>query len=261
MSRTDAASASERLLMEYTADGRLTSLRRSRYLPAGAPEATSRGATDISVAAAAPHLDLVIAHLTAHVEVAGRLSGAADRLHISSEEALAALEALADTTPAGAADPPSTLTVEEEQVLREAGSLQHALPPLGRRASSRTVTQQLALVADGLNVKQAAATLGVSQGRIRQRLGARSLFGVPDSAGWRLPRFQFTAEGSLLRGLDQVLPALPQDVHPVVVVSFLHRPNEDLLVEGEPTSPATWLAGGGAVDTVVRLAAALHDLT
>jgi hypothetical protein len=152
------------------------------------------------------------------------------------------------------------LSPEEEQVLRAAGSLREQLPPLAQRASLGTTMQQLALVTDALSVKEAAAALRVSAGRVRQRLSARSLFGVQTSAGWRLPRFQFTADGELLRGLDRVLPVLPPDVHPVVVASFLQRPHQDLRIADEATSPAAWLEGGGDIDAVVDLAAGLHDL-
>jgi hypothetical protein len=57
-----------------------------------------------------------------------------------------------------------------------------------------------------------------------------------------------------------VLPALPADVHPVVVHRFLTTPNADLDVDGAPTAPLTWLASGGDVDAVVQLAVDLHTI-
>jgi hypothetical protein len=201
-----------------------------------------------------------MAELATSVEAATRLTALAERLHVSSNEVLTALEMLAASTPAGAEAPPSTLTDDEERALRAAGSLREGMPPLAERASLLTTVQQVALVTDALSVKQAAFALGVSEGRIRQRLAARTLFGVQAAQGWRLPRFQFTENGQLLRGLERVLPALPTDVHPVVVTSFLDRPHEDLLVDGVATSPAAWLDGGGPVDAVVALAGDLHDL-
>lgn len=102
--------------------------------------------------------------------------------------------------------------------------------------------------------------MGVSQGRIRQRLTARTLFGIQTSMEWRLPPVQFTADGLPLRGLDRVLPALPEDVHPIVVNAFMQRPHEDLGITGTATSPREWLVSGGDIEAVVLLAAGLHDL-
>lgn len=243
-----------RVVLEYCSTGSIQKIRRAPR------EAQARVVADVAITAEAPALDDVIASLATSVQAATRLSGVAERLHVSSEDTLTALEMLASSTPAGAEGPASTLTLDEERALREAGSLREELPPLAQRASLGTAMQRLVLVTDALSVKQAAATLEVSEGRIRQRLAARTLFGVQAAQGWRLPRFQFTQDGQLLRGLDRVLPALPADVHPVVVTSFLARPHEDLLVGAEPTSPAAWLEGGGDIDAVVTLAASLHDL-
>ena len=231
----------------------------SSGLPMSPADLLSQLVTALATTGAAPAPG-VVSGLTAHVEAATRLSSVAQRLHVSSEDALSALESLADSTPEGVHDASSALSIEQERILREAGSLREDLPSLAQRASTRTLAAGLALASDSLSVRQAAAALGVSEGRIRQRLAARTLFGTAAAGGWRLPRFQFTEHGQLLRGLDQVLPVFPEDVHPVVVASFLARPHPDLVLDGEATSPAQWLEGGGRVETVVALAAGLHDL-
>ena len=231
----------------------------SSGLPTSPADLLSQLVTALGTTGAAPALG-VVSGLTAHLEAATRLSNVAQRLHVSSEEALSALELLADSTPEGVYDPSSALSTEQERTLREAGSLREDLPSLAERTSTRTLVAGLALASDSLSVKQAATALGVSEGRIRQRLAARTLFGLAASGGWRLPRFQFAEHGQLLRGMDQVLPVLPDDVHPVVVASFLVRPHPDLFLDGAATSPAQWLEGGGPVETVVALAAGLHDL-
>ena len=231
----------------------------SSGLPTNPPDLLSQLVTALATTGGAPPVG-VISGLTAHLAEAIRLARVAQRLHVSSEDALSTLESLADATPEGVHDPSLALSIDQERILREAGSLREDLPPLADRASTRTLAAGLALASDSLSVKQAAAALGVSEGRIRQRLAARTLFGIAASGGWRLPRFQFTEHSQLLRGMDQVLPVLPEDVHPVVVASFLARPHPDLVLNGEATSPAQWLEGGGRVETVVALAAGLHDL-
>jgi hypothetical protein len=190
---------------------------------------------------------------------AKRISVLADRLHVSTDDALSAMEALASGTPAGSATPAAALTESEEAALREAGSLRHALPAFGDRASTKTAVATLQLQAEALTVKQAAAKLKVTEGRIRQRLAARTLFGIPTSGGWRIPLVQFGTTG-LVRGLEQVLPALRSDAHPLVVEHFLSSPHVDLILDREQLSPLEWLASGGDVSVVVELAEALHDL-
>lgn len=199
-------------------------------------------------------------HLRSSLLAAHQLREVSDRIGASVEETLAALKTLALSTPAEAGDPVASLSEHEESVLREAGSLTMPMPPLERRASVSTTVIALRLLADALSVKQTAQRLKVTDGRVRQRLTARTLLGVDTASGWKLPVFQFTDEGQV-RGLDQVLPALPNDVHPLVVHHFLTRPNTELLVSGVPVPPREWLLSGGDVDRVVTLAAELHDVS
>jgi len=59
-------------------------------------------------------------------------------------------------------------------VLRRDGSLTQSMPPLAEHALARTAVDVLSL--DGaLSVRQAADLLGVTAGRVRQRLTARKL--------------------------------------------------------------------------------------
>lgn len=193
----------------------------------------------------------------ASARLADRVEGAAERLGVVAEEVVRLLEGLAASTPAGATSPASTLTVEEERVLRAAGSLRHDMPPLDQRASSHAAAGRLQLLGGALTVKAAASALGVSESRIRQRIAKRTLLAVQGTAGWVLPTFQFD-EGRELPGLDRVLPALPSDVHPAVVARFLRTPHPDLDMDGEAVAPADWMATGGNVDVVVAVAADLH---
>ena len=111
------------------------------------------------------------------------------------------------------------------------------------------------LLERSLTVAQAARRLDLTPGRLRQRLAARTLFGIKEGAGWRIPPFQFS-RGRIIRGLDEVLPAIREDAHPLAVQSWLASPHSDLLDERErPVAPLAWLAAGREVERVVELAA------
>ncbi|MGH8890506.1 MAG: DNA-binding protein, partial [Acidothermaceae bacterium] len=112
---------------------------------------------------------------------------------------------------------------------------------------------------DALTVKAAADRLGVSEGRVRQRITARSLLGIDFGGVWRLPAFQFTDDGQL-RGFDRVLQAMPDDVHPIAVWRFIERANAELTVDDEPASPREWLATGGEIERVAELAESAYTL-
>lgn len=201
----------------------------------------------------------LVEELRDSLDVAHRLREVGDRIGTGTEDLLTALTALARRTPAEAGEPATSLSEQEERVLREAGSLLEPMPILERRASAATTVAALDLLADALTVKQAAGRLGVTDGRVRQRLSARTLLGVDSTGGWKLPAFQFTEDGEL-RGLDQVLPALPDDVHPLVVRYFLTTPSTELPVNDQTMSPRAWLLSGGDVARVVALAEDLHAM-
>lgn len=113
------------------------------------------------------------------------------------------------------------------------------------------------LVATGYSVSEAATLLHVSDARIRQRLTAeKTLYGIKRGHMWSIPRFQFSEDG-LVPGFDRVVRALPADVNPVAVYRWFTLPSSDLIADEMEQSPRDWLLGGGAVDTVVRIAAAL----
>jgi len=114
------------------------------------------------------------------------------------------------------------------------------------------------LVQTGLTTKQTAKLFGVSDARIRQRLQERTLLAIRDGRSWKLPVFQFAGKGEL-PGWGEVAQALPRDISPVAVESWLLLPNSDL-VAGEdetPTSPRAWLLEGRNPQAVAALAAEL----
>jgi hypothetical protein len=95
---------------------------------------------------------------------------------------------------------------------------------------------------------------------VRQRLAARTLYGVKLTSGWRLPAFQFAARG-LVPGFERVAPRLA-GVDPVSAARWFTHPHVDLVLGDDeaPASPRTWLELGRDPDGVAALADELHGL-
>jgi hypothetical protein len=145
----------------------------------------------------------------------------------------------------------------EQQVLDEAHVDLSGLAEQTANPEEVTASRYAAIYARALTVSEASKRLSVSPGRIRQRIAGRTLHALRVSAGgWRLPLWQFTDQG-LLPGLEQVLPALPEQLHPMSVFGFMHQPVPDLDVNGTAVSPVDWLATGGDAGPVAELAASL----
>lgn len=116
-----------------------------------------------------------------------------------------------------------------------------------------------ALVATALPIAEAARRLGVTDGRLRQRVSEGSLLAVHGPAGraLRIPAFQITETGEL-PGLRLVLRTIRRDLRPVQVAAFFTTPQPDLEdADGEPMPPVTWLLAGNDPTTVRELAQGL----
>lgn len=161
------------------------------------------------------------------------------------------------TLPAGrgSIDPAGELSAVELAALRRGG-----VKPLKKRAGAAdplasTVSKYAAMLVAGLTTEEAARVLGVSTGRIRQKLAERSLYGIKSGRGHRLPLFQFENAAAVPR-VGSVLQALDPGLHPVAVQNWFTRPSPDLFFDQDQTavSPRDWLLGGGHPDTLVALA-------
>ena len=150
-------------------------------------------------------------------------------------------------------DPAGQLTDEEAATLRSGG-----LDLAKRRRSepdpiAESAARYAAILADSDDVGEVADRLGVTRARVRQRAGERSLLAVREGDEWRFPRAQF-ADGAPIRGLPAVSLALPPDLHPVAVWSFLNERTTDLAIDDRPASPLEWLRSGGSPDAVAAIA-------
>lgn len=151
-------------------------------------------------------------------------------------------------------DDPATQLTEQEAACLRAGNLD-----LGKRRRKEpdpvgeTAARYAALLADSDDVAAVAERLGVTKARVRQRAAERTLLAFREGDEWRFPRAQFAGTAPI-RGLPAVSLALPEDLHPVAVWSFLTEPTADLPVGNRPASPLEWLRSGGAPEPVAALA-------
>jgi len=158
-------------------------------------------------------------------------------------------------------DPRTELSSAEVDAL-EAGGFDLRPRDLGERDPlALTAAEYAALLGTSLSTTRAARRLGVTEGRIRQRLTASppSLYGVRTGGKWRLPELQFDG-AHVVPGFDAVAKALRPGLHPVAFCRWFTSPDADLVAgagAAEPWSPREWLRRGYAVEPVAVLAAGL----
>jgi hypothetical protein len=186
------------------------------------------------------------------LRVRGRAVDARElRLQLAGAEA--AVEEVARGQPAPIAP---QLTAAEAALLDDAGMVEQAIDAPSPLERSRIELHLL--VRGSLTIDDAARALGVTTSRLRQRLShsRRTLYGIKQGRGWRIPRFQFEARDRLVRGIDRVLPRVRDDAHPLEVRDWFTLPHQDLVIGGgERVSPKAWLSSGRSPETVAELAA------
>jgi len=144
---------------------------------------------------------------------------------------------------------------EVEAAIARAGGLETGPVPSGKDPFLLGIAAYANLTATGLTTRQAAGQLGVSDARIRQRILDGTLLAVREGRAWKLPLFQF-ADGRELPGWATICSALPDEVSPVALESWLVLPHSDLGVgrEETPISPRDWLLEGRPPEAVAALA-------
>jgi hypothetical protein len=152
----------------------------------------------------------------------------------------------------------SVLTASEESALARGG-----VEPVSEEdvavVQARAASAFQELRASSLTVDDAAARLGVNTSRIRQRLAARSLYGLKDGNTWLLPAFQFVSSG-LVPGVGVVVRKMPPDIGALAAARWFTTPNPDLCTRDEderPLTPLQWLLVGNPPEAAGELAAAL----
>jgi hypothetical protein len=154
--------------------------------------------------------------------------------------------------------PERALTAGEFDALRRVG-----LAPDTDTARDADRARQDALRAwfqvyrSAMRTQDVARMLGVHPSRIRQRLKDRTLIALDDAGELRIPALLFE-DGSELPGLRRVLPAVPADIRPLEVLSWLATPTQELQdADDLPRSPRDFLLATGDADRVIALAEAL----
>jgi excisionase family DNA binding protein len=173
---------------------------------------------------------------------------------VSEAEKMVALSVASMPVGRRVADSGREFTESESEALNR-GGLDVSRPSDGSQLA-QTAARYAAMLASSLTVAEAAVLLGVSESRIRQRMGDRTLYSVRVGKERRLPRFQF-AEGEEVPGVGRILREIPEDVYPLSVENWFTRPNPDLYLdkdEEEPVSPREWLLSGGSPDVLVPVA-------
>jgi len=141
------------------------------------------------------------------------------------------------------------LAPEEARLLDQAGFIED--PDAYAAVAADVLTHTGLLIHTAITSDAVAKALGVNESTVRQRRLEGALWAINDNGRWLFPIMQFDTDPTTgdprgqIRGLDQVLRALPRDLHPVAVAGFLGAPHPDLTV-GQPGTIA------GAVATAQR---------
>jgi hypothetical protein len=176
-----------------------------------------------------------------------------DRFNLSRADLITALRTFPAQRPWAA-----TLTAEEARLLDDAGFVED--PEAHTAIATDVITHMARLISTAYTPAGVASGLGVKESRIRQRRLARTLWAVDINRAWVYPAVQFdldTVNGrrtlKQVHGLEQILPALPTDLHPTAVAGFLLTPQQELRIDNRPCTVRDWLHSGGTVDAVLRL--------
>jgi hypothetical protein len=158
-------------------------------------------------------------------------------------------------------DPATDLSAPEGAALRQGGFELTPLPPERSHILAQTAVEYAILRDTSLTASETAQKLGVDPSWVQQLLSARKIYGLQIRGAWRIPIFQF-ADDRLLPGLEEVVPALSTDLHPIGVYHWFTTPNPDLAPEdlGREVSPREWLLTGHSPRILAELATDLDNL-
>lgn len=147
----------------------------------------------------------------------------------------------------GALQPQGALSRHDTDLLDEAG-----FTDAGERASFSVALGRAQTMSDlrstALTAAEVADLLKVKAPRIRQLTSTeRKLWALDDvdRRGRLYPKVQFTDTGTVPY-LDQIMPHLPANLHPLTVNAVLTLPREDLTVDAQPASVVEFLTYAAA---------------
>lgn len=160
------------------------------------------------------------------------------------------------------------ISAAEEEVFRRGGANRSELalgPTMLAISRSRSQEKFRSLLRSSLSVAETARRLKLSDGRIRQLLLERRLYGFKREGGgkreedWRIPAFQFQGT-ELVPAIGGVTVKIRLEVSPLAVYNWFTTPNPDLRTaaeEEEGFTPLEWLSAGLDPEQAADLAADL----
>jgi len=110
-------------------------------------------------------------------------------------------------------------------------------------------------VINSLSETEVALRLGIDVSQVRDRQVQANLYSFTAGGRCRYSTWQFTSDLAqpLLPGLAHLVRGLPNDMHPASVQGFMTTQQEDLIVNGERTTPVDWLMQGGDPQELVSI--------
>lgn len=158
-------------------------------------------------------------------------------------------------------DSASMLTQGQMALLERGGLRMSGNTASAAIAATELVAAHATLVNTAYTTAQVAELLGVRDARVRQRRADRTLWAIQNGNEWLFPALQFITDGprrGQIRGLDRVLPALPESLHPLSVAGFLLTPQPGLNRQNQLNTPLEWLSTGGDPQPVIEAARAVQ---
>ncbi|GAC53486.1 MULTISPECIES: hypothetical protein [Gordonia] len=185
-----------------------------------------------------------------------------DRFGMARKDLVLALRTLPAQRPWAA-----RLTEGEARLLDAAGFTED--PENYAQIAAETTGHMARLYSTAYSAAEAAAVLGVSDSRVRQRRLNHTLWALDDGGSWVFPAPQFhhttdsddtesddtESDGiEFVRGLERVFPRLlTRGLHATAIAGFLESPHPQLSIDGRPSSVKQWLLHGEPVEAVLEL--------
>ena len=154
---------------------------------------------------------------------------------------------------------PAELTAEEERKFEELGIDMSPLPEDELDPVEEGRRDFLALVTTGsFSVAEVAYNLNRPQATISSWIDERRLFAIWHEGSWRIPKFQFSEDGELIPGIEEVNTRIPIDSYPLGIERWYRMGDADIDGQDQSLSPLEWLRSGRDLETVLESAEMLQ---
>jgi hypothetical protein len=126
------------------------------------------------------------------------------------------------------------------------------------RASAANAAARMLMDSSALTASEVAERMHLTASTIRHYKAARKLYSYLVNGKLVFPDWQFNDAGDKsIPSLEDVLDAIPEDLHPQSVAGFFLTPQPDLILHGNLVSAKAWLEAGGPARNVIDLAEGL----